>query len=529
MGKKTKAAVAANAAATSSAEACCTQGEEHLDAGDFQAALACFEQAISVQPTLQSAWYLRGVAAAELWESAGEARQTLQTAVESFDRVLALDTSTRSENRYLASLARAKLLTKAAAALFDQDEESGHSSSASEVDQAVVEAQRSFEEAVRLHIQWGHPVLDSEALGAWGEVLSQQMRSAVARLDLGACPHGSLPVLDLARTAQIVSACAAASEKFSEAVRGAPDPEDLSGGEDARWFTLHVEHLLAFVDFARELLTLSSACTAQVPPEMTLALQDLGSKAETAWREAAALAEANVQLSGGSDAQWDALALRGDVLAAAAGLLGGLRRPPEPSLPLPPAGPAAGDPLVHVGPDASGALTIGAVAVGALSASEDRRISEAEALALAEAAFVEAMARGGRDATATVGLSLGELLLGRARRLRRRSFAGGPSTQEEEQEALRCLQRAGEVFQGVAKLKGSSPGDTPDAQATAWYNLACVAGLLGRPDAAARALGLCVRGVKAGVRKRWLAEARADEDMQSVRDHPDVQVVLESK
>mmetsp|Transcript_123646 Transcript_123646/g.300212 ORF Transcript_123646/g.300212 Transcript_123646/m.300212 type:complete len:549 (+) Transcript_123646:2-1648(+) len=531
MGKKPKAAVAANAAATKDAEACCAQGEEALDAADIGAALSFFEQALALQPSLQSAWYLRGVAAAELWEMAGESseqegrEQHLRTAVESFDRVLNLDTSMRSENRYLASLARAKLLTRAASDFSDQDADSQGRANDLRAEEALVEAQKSFEEAVRLHLQWGHPALDGEACASWGEAFSQQMRIEIARSDAATSGQGMLSSFDVGRMSRIVTTCAAGSDKFSEAVTTAVDPEDLSGSDDPRWITLHVEHLLAFVDFVGSVLALSSASLAPLGP----ALEDLGSKAEAAWRKAAELAEANIQLAGEGDGAWESSALRGDVLASAAALLGGLQRASEPALSLPPAGRAAGDdPLASVSMDSGEVLVVAAASTGPLSASQDRRISEAEAVELAEESFLQALAHGGRSAAATVGLTLGELLLGRARRLRKRCSAGS-SAPKDEAEALRCLQLAGDAFQAVAKLQGTVPDDPPDAKATAWYNLACIAGLLGRPDAAARALGFGLRGMSGARRKRWLTEAHADEDLQSVRSHDEVLRVLESK
>jgi len=69
-------------------------------------------------------------------------------------------------------------------------------------------------------------------------------------------------------------------------------------------------------------------------------------------------------------------------------------------------------------------------------------------------------------------------------------------------------------------------GKKRDDKAIAWYNLACVAGLAGRPDAAARALKMCLEALpKPSEKVSWLQEALEDVDLQPVMNSPDMQTV----
>ena len=69
-------------------------------------------------------------------------------------------------------------------------------------------------------------------------------------------------------------------------------------------------------------------------------------------------------------------------------------------------------------------------------------------------------------------------------------------------------------------------GKKRDDKAIAWYNLACVASLAGRPDAAARALKMCLEALsKPSEKVSWMQEALQDVDLQPVMNTPDMQAV----
>lgn len=504
----------ASDAGNADAQAAISRGEEILDT-DPRAALQCFEEALRGLPTNQTAWCNRGIAAAQLWEevSAGERPPLLQIACESFRRVFTLDTSTRSEARYLAALACGKLLSRAAAAMEEEADTSGARASgnttvaAPELIEALAEANRSFEEAFRLLEQWGHEAFDDECWGAWGEVLAQQMRVeiSVAELSLPTSPERMPPVATLGETLRmdvVTGLCERAADKFTRATAAeVADPEDMDSGDDARWMTLHVELLLAFVEFIRKALS--------IPLPIELPLQAWGSKAETAWREAVSLADASMQLVG-ADAGWELFALRGDVFSAAVELLGTLSmRMQGPRLQLPD------------GQAAPAQMNGTWEAVGAPSYVPGDLVAVVDAVTHAEAAYAEALARGGQDAVAVVGLALGEMRLGRARHLHQES-----SSTKALSERDGCLQAAAQAFQNVTALRGVHVDK--DSVATAWYNLACVAGLLGKAEHAAHALQLCFKKVQPNYRVKWASEARQDKDLHFVLSHPEVQRVLAS-
>jgi tetratricopeptide (TPR) repeat protein len=260
---------------------------------------------------------------------------------------------------------------------------------------------------------------------------------------------------------------------------------------DTHWMTLHVEHLLAFVDYVRKVID-AAPMIAGVP------LEAQAERAELVWRNAVALADGAVNLTG----TWQASALRGDTFASAASLLGTLSsRMKDPRLTLhtsemaPPAPSPDGEWLDIEMP----------------SYPAGKMLDEAEAVSCAEAAYKEAISCGGSHAIAEVGLSLGELYMNRARRL----------PEEEKASSLHC---AGEAFQAVAMLKRNEADK--DTTASAWYNLACVAGMLGKVEHAAEALTRCLEQVDASQRSRWISEALEDEDLLNICKHPLVQNIL---
>ena len=257
-----------------------------------------------------------------------------------------------------------------------------------------------------------------------------------------------------------------ASEKFTSAVTTAEPTSDGNG--DVHWMTLHTQHLLAFVDFVRCLFAGGKVHTSS---------SDIGRRAATAWRDAAGLAHGVLELSGSS---WDALMLSGDVFAAGAQLLS--------------AGKATGARLI---------------VCEEFDDQPEDSVDLESAVARAEAAYTQAAARNAEMAAATAGLALGDLLLD----------LGRPGSEIH-------LRKAAECFQRVAGLK------TADGEeiATAWYNLACISGLLGKPEHAAEALQRGLRRVKSQrQRAEWVREAMADSDLETIRGHPSVVKVLNEK
>lgn len=151
--------------------------------------------------------------------------------------------------------------------------------------------------------------------------------------------------------------------------------------------------------------------------------------------------------------------------------------------------------------------------------SADQLLTADTALHLAADLYQQAMACGGRSAEGVVGLSLGEMFLESARRI---IVVLG----QTDDNRVALLQKAGEVFTSVYKLRGSDEEDPDDMKATAWYNIACIAGLLGKAEHAAQALKQCLKLVPAKSRLKWLTEASEDADFRSVRNHPDLEAVL---
>ena len=69
-------------------------------------------------------------------------------------------------------------------------------------------------------------------------------------------------------------------------------------------------------------------------------------------------------------------------------------------------------------------------------------------------------------------------------------------------------------------------GKVRDDKAIAWYNLACVAALAQRPDAAVKALKMCMDNLKASERNSWIQEALEDVDLKSVMHLAEMQNLL---
>jgi len=524
MGKTPKRNSASNASGQNGKDlnACISKGEELLEAGDFQSALACFDEALKAQATSQLAWYLRGVAGAELWEQAdltpcSQRAGLLRLACESFERVLTLDSSNRSENRYLSALACAKVLTSAASALEDEDDNS--TAGGAEASSALAIAYQNFEEGERLHKEWGHPSLGSEALGTWGQAVAHQMRIQIAQIEESVKTQtlpGASAFIDVSVVQRLGTLCEAASAKFKAAVEVSPDiEEEDETADDMHWITLHVEHLLAFVEIVRSLLS-SRALAPSI-------VHDSIQKANIAWREAASLSDANLFLSDAAQRSWKPLALRGDVLAGAASFLGAVSlHQPDAALVLPSTVSSPGC-FVEVEAHRSAATPSSSLLPHTRSAGE-HHIREHDAVALAEVAFADALRVGGVEATSTVGLSVGALFLEHARRLKAKADTTNAA------ETVECLKRASNALQSVTALNGDSsglgPADLADAKATAWYNLACVASILGKGEHAAEALQAALKQVPPHSRAKWCLEASQDEDLAQVREHGNVKAAL---
>lgn len=489
------------------AEALIVRGESLLDTGeepDLREALTCFDEALAIVPSKQSAWYHRGVAASELSEELPlglEKSGLLLKAWASFRQVFVLDTSKRGETRYLAAIGLGRLLVQASSSTEDAVE-NGHSgdvfdmtalnglcpggSPPQTIPQALAQACEAFVEAQRLHDEWGHDALAAEALGGWGEALSHMMRIEISSSAQGlASGLVDGPLVD-----SIMSLCAAASAKFEFAVQAQiTDPED-----DMRWITVHAEHLISFVDFITKAATQPGQAQGH-----ELSLQWLYRGTE-AWKEAARLSEAALQLNG-PGVGWEAHALQGDVFAAAGSLLNALPQGSASHLRMPvPEGAAATMDVDVEGESAEEVLAshsemASAMAAGAIDASA--------CLRHAEGAYRRALAAGGADAAASVGCSLGEFFLDTARR------------HQGTDDAAELLRRAGEAFQSVVALKGDAKGDVTII-ATCWYNLACVAAILGKSDQALLALERCIKKVGAERAAKWEADAQQDPDLAAV-------------
>lgn len=464
-------AAAANASATSP-EDLLKEGNELLEADNLQEALSRFEEVLRISPTNQTAWYHRGVALAETWDADSPSEELLKSACESFNRVLQLDTSTRSENRYLSLLALGRLLTKAGEVAADRDTASA---CPGVPEQMLDEALRRFEEALQVQSRWGHEPFDDEAWGPWGEALSARMRLGLSRAEM---QTGGTSTEDLESAAAL---CAAAADKFSKAVEAAVRGE----GDDIRWMTFHVELLLHFTEHMR-----NAFCSER--QDVSSAVGTWWSRATEAWQQAIGLAKAVAELA--DPGSWEPLALRGDVFAEAAKVLAQGRRraaaageaPPTLSVPVPQVPQQAG---------ASGPVEC---------------LDQERALMHAENAYAQALSCGGMQALAQVHLAQGDLRLDMAR------DASGPVK-------LQMLQSAAEVYQRVASTKEA---DQSDKQA-AWFNLSCVAAQLNEPSKVAQALQRSLKYCPNAIdRTRTLQEAAKDQDLSVLREHPEVAAIL---
>eukprot|EP00930_Biecheleria_cincta_P005517 TRINITY_DN106448_c0_g1_i1.p1 TRINITY_DN106448_c0_g1~~TRINITY_DN106448_c0_g1_i1.p1 ORF type:complete len:513 (-),score=111.41 TRINITY_DN106448_c0_g1_i1:500-1999(-) len=473
-----------------------TQGEAFLAEHKLDAALSCFSNAATAAPTRQAALYGRGVAAAKLWEESGPAQsptspneELLHVAMASFRKVLQLDTTGRSELRYLSALAAGRVLMKAAD-LLEQNDSDDDTAWVVAAAPLLAEACQGFKEAERVAEEWGHPDIGSGGWGDWGKAFSLEMRRQMAEAD---CEHAvvqwGLHLVTLSRL------CEDASAKFDNAVSSRADGgvewDDDDETDDLHWMTIHVEHLLSFVGYAAKHVDASISSLNEAERNEWIR------RILAAWRSAMRLADAIVVLTGTSGG-WKHLALRGDVLASGCELV---------------CAGFAGVHHLHVPrlQDPEGSDT-------ASMQVDEEEVANAERLAiLAEAAFAQALAQAGEGCVSTVSMATGELLLGLARRrLQRPCESPMPEIQD-------LLQRAANAFQAATSCRESDAED----RATAWYNLACAAGLAGRPEPAAKALQMCFRLVQPPKRRLgWIAEAANDADFTSVRLDPQVQEVL---
>ncbi|CAJ1349232.1 unnamed protein product, partial [Effrenium voratum] len=246
--------------------------------------------------------------------------------------------------------------------------------------------------------------------------------------------------------------------------------EDEDEEQDLDSMILHVEHLLEFVSFTSKALS-----------HVTQGLEWLR-RGLLAWQSAMRLALVLGHLAA---PEWRFEALRGDVLAAGCHLLGqGVPKVEEAlqqgSLP-PQWGQLLGTAgvIVPAGPR-SGSHAAGVESSDVASATE---ANEEQLAAAAEEAYSKAVLLGGGSGPL---LQLGELHLESARR-------GRPM----------ALASAAHAFQAAARAEGED-------RATAWYNLACVAGLAGQPIAAAKALRTCLGILEPACHQSWIKEALSD-------------------
>eukprot|EP00435_Cladocopium_sp_Y103_P037437 s1312_g9.t3 len=442
-------------------------GEKLLAEQRYGEAYECFQGAVSHLPTKQLAWYNLGFAASELWQAeAGD--EFLPSALEAFRMVLRLDTSKRAELRYLSALALGRLLTRQAEGLEGEE--------AAPVP-PVQEALQHFGEAWRLVQEWGAPDLGAD-WGDWGKAQALEMKRRIESIE-GLGP--GLQQVNWQEQLEVLSKlCEEAAEKFTRAQTAIDDEGDDEGNDgmeerDVDWMVLHVEHLLEFVNFAK--VALNNCQSLETKTEWLR-------RALLAWRSALTEILAICYLAPGYDA------LKGDTFAAACRLL--LASPETVSaLRSMSLGQLFG---------AEGLLLPELPRHGANGELVDPlppTVTEEQLAALAEAAYVAAGA----------ALPLGELQLDLGRMAVARRLDPKPH-----------LQKASEAFQAAGKKR--------DDKAIAWYNLACVAGLAGRPDAAARALKMCLEALpKPSEKVSWMQEALQDVDLQPVMNSPDMQDV----
>ena len=204
----------------------------------------CFSAAVAAGPTRQLAWYNQGIAAAELWQESqeleGTGQQLLETATAAFRKILELDTSQRSELRYLGTIAAGRLLVGAA----ERSDDLG----TFHCDALLVEATKHFEEAHRLVREWGHDDL-GDAWGDWGKALALQMRRYISSI-----PEGSPNLNWSDLLGKISTLCNQAAERFQAATQALGEGEDDEmedrNTSDLDWMVSHIEHLSAFVGIA---------------------------------------------------------------------------------------------------------------------------------------------------------------------------------------------------------------------------------------------------------------------------------------
>lgn len=318
-------------------------------------------------------------------------------------------------------------------------------------------------------VEWGHVDL-GVTWGDWGKAQSLQMK----RLMEGAERRAKGEAVNWQELLGVLSKlCDEAVEKFSKAQTAISDEtfdDVMEEDGDLDWMVLQVEHLLYFVNFATVAL---KHCQFL---ETNVAWLRHGL---IAWRAALPLTLAVRQLSPGHFG-----ALLGDTFAAACRLLL--------------AAPAVTLALRAEDTVATGTTSFfGAVGLRVPEAPRSGESGEVvEALPLeateedlakmAEAAYIAAQAP----------LQLGELQLDLARTAQR--FQKDPKPH---------LQKAAEAFQSVPKGEDKS---------VAWYNMACVAALADRPEAAAKAMKMCFQGLKGSEKRSWMQEASEDPDLQPI-------------
>ena len=519
MGKKSKAAQAAQAALNpglGQADELIETGEEHLAESRLPEALQCFSDAAAAAPTRQLAWYNQGIAAAELWQDLeaeqleGGGRQLLETAVLAFRKIFELDTSRRSELRYLGAVAAGRLLVGAA----ELSENLG--SDSTDCEGFATEASRHFEEAHRLVREWGHEDLGG-AWGDWGRALALQMRRHIHSFPQAASSSSWSDVLVM-----LSDLCNEAASRFRAATEASVEVEGSdneamgdASTSDLHWMVLHVEHLTAFVSFAARGV---SEAVAETQLEWLR-------RGLLAWQESVRLVLGVVDLSADSGQNWQHEALQGDVFTAGYHLLTAAAKNASPVHLAAVASNAAGVPeswrglLGNFG--SQGVLTVlmplppkssvmasevpeqSSVVTPAAEASE---VHDGDLARLAEGAYGRALASPGVD-RGEVGLSSGELELSLARRALSRG-----------QDATTPLQAAAASLQLAARF------GTREEKATAWYNLACAAALAERPAKAFEALRTgfqLVAPLAPSHRADWLRELSEDPDLKSLVQHPD--------
>jgi len=129
-------------------------------------------------------------------------------------------------------------------------------------------------------------------------------------------------------------------------------------------------------------------------------------------------------------------------------------------------------------------------------------VDEQSAISYAEVAYAEALRCGSEEAVVPIHLQIGEMHWGIAKR----------------RESREHLSTAVAAYQKVTSIKTAGS----EALATAFYNLACIAASLDKPDKATEALQTSIQACSSDrERQQTLREALADRDLVSVREHPE--------